>query len=52
MGIVAGTNTFFAAVGHLESEGYIDPSPNATLAGARVFRIMEKGMETPPPPEV
>ena len=44
VGIVAGTNTFFAAVGHLEAEGYIDPSPNATLVGARVFRITERGM--------
>ena len=55
VGIVAGTNTFFAAVGHLEAEGYIEPSPNATLVGARVFRITEKGMawlETPLPPEV
>ena len=52
VGIVPHTNTFFAAVGYLEAEGYIDPSPNATLVGARVFRITEKGMswlETPPP---
>ena len=52
VGIVADTNTFFAAVGYLEAEGYIDPSPNATLVGARVFRITQKGMawlETPPP---
>jgi len=52
VGIVADTNTFFAAVGYLEAEGYIDPSPNATLVGARVFRITEKGMawlETPWP---
>ena len=52
VGIVAGTNTFFAAVGYLEAQGYIDPSPDATLVGARVFRITEKGMfwlETPPP---
>jgi len=52
VGIVADTNTFFAAVGRLEAEGYIDPSPNATLVGARVFRITEKGMawlETAPP---
>ena len=52
VGIVAGTNTFFAAVGYLEAEGYIDPSPNATLVGATVFRITEKGMawlETPWP---
>ena len=33
VGIVADTNTFYAAVGHLEAEGYIDPSPNATLVG-------------------
>jgi hypothetical protein len=55
VGIVADTNTFFAAVGYLEAQGYIEPSPNATLVGARVFRITEKGMawiETPPPPEV
>ena len=52
VGIVAHTNTFFAAVGYLEAEGYIDPSPNATLVGATVFRITEKGMawlETPWP---
>ena len=52
VGIVPDTNTFFAAVGYLEAEGYIDPSPNATLVGARVFRITDKGMawlETPPP---
>jgi hypothetical protein len=52
VGIVAGTNTFFAAVGYLETEGYIHPSPNATLVGARVFRITDEGMawlETPPP---
>ena len=52
VGIVAGTNTFFAAVGYLQAEGCIDPSPNATLVGARVFRITEKGMawlETPWP---
>jgi hypothetical protein len=52
VGIVAGTNTFFAAVGYLEAQGYIDPSPNATLVGATDFRITEKGMawlETPPP---
>ena len=52
VGIVPHTNTFFAAVGYLEAEGYIDPSPNATLVGARVFRITDKGMawlETPPP---
>jgi hypothetical protein len=38
--------------GHLEAEGYIHPSPNATLVGARVFRITQKGMawlETPWP---
>ena len=33
VGIVPHTNTFFAAVGYLEAEGYIDPSPNATLVG-------------------
>ena len=33
VGILAHTNTFFAAVGYLEAEGYIDPSPNATLVG-------------------
>ena len=52
VGIVAGTNTFYAAVGHLEAEGYLEPSPNATLVGARVFRITKKGMawlETPWP---
>jgi hypothetical protein len=52
VGIVAGTNTFFAAVGYLEAERCIDPSPNATLVGAIVFRITDKGMawlETPPP---
>jgi hypothetical protein len=52
VGIVADTNTFFAAVGYLEAEGYIDPSPNATLVGATVFRITEKGLawlETPWP---
>jgi hypothetical protein len=39
-------------VGYLESEDYIDPSPNATLVGATVFRITERGMawlKTPPP---
>ena len=52
VGILAHTNTFFAAVGYLEAEGYIDPSPNATLVGATVFRITDKGMawlETPLP---
>jgi hypothetical protein len=52
VGIVSHTNTFFAAEGYLEAEGYIDPSPNATLVGATVFRITDKGMawlETPPP---
>jgi hypothetical protein len=52
VGIVAHTNTFFAAVGYLEAEGYIDPSPDATLVGATVFRITEEGMawlETPAP---
>jgi hypothetical protein len=50
--IVPDTNTFFAAVGYLEEEDYIDPSPDATLVGATVFRITEKAMawlETPPP---
>ncbi len=45
------TNTFFAVVGYLEAEDYIDPSPNATLVGATVFRITDRGMawlETPP----
>ena len=45
------TNSFFAVVGYLESEDYIDPSPNATLVGATVFRITDRGMawlETPP----
>jgi hypothetical protein len=52
VGMVPHTNTFFAAVGYLEAQGCIDPSPNATLVGAIVFRITEKGMawlETPPP---
>jgi hypothetical protein len=52
VGVVPDTNTFFAAVGYLEEEDYIDPSPNATLVGATVFRITDKGMawlETPPP---
>ena len=52
VGIVPHTNTFFAAVGYLEAQGYIDPSPNATLVGATVFRITDKGMawlETPAP---
>jgi hypothetical protein len=52
VGIRPHTNTFFAAVGYLEAQGCIDPSPNATLVGAIVFRITEKGMawlETPPP---
>jgi hypothetical protein len=45
------TNTFFAVVGYLEAEDYIDSSPNATLVGATVFRITERGMAwltTPP----
>jgi hypothetical protein len=45
-------STFYAVVGYLESEDYIDPSPNATLVGATVFRITERGMawlRTPPP---
>ncbi len=52
VGIVPDTNTFFAAVGYLETEGFMHPSPNATLVGAIVFRITDKGMawlETPPP---
>ena len=52
VGINPDTNTFFAAVGYLEEEDYIDPSPDATLVGATVFRITDKGMawlETPPP---
>jgi len=52
LGNVPHTNTFCAAVGYLEAEGCIDPSPNATLVGATVFRITEKGMawlETPWP---
>jgi hypothetical protein len=52
VGIVPDTNTFFAAVGYLGEEDYIDPSPDATLVGATVFRITDKGMawlETPPP---
>ncbi len=44
VGIVPDTYTFFAAVGYLEDEDYIDPSPNATLVGAIVFRITDKGM--------
>ena len=54
VGIRPHTNTFFAAVGYLEAQGYIDPSPNATLVGAIVFRITEKGMAwlEAPPPEV
>jgi hypothetical protein len=51
-GIIPHTNTFFAVVGYLEAQGYIDPSPNATLVGAIVFRITDKGMawlETAPP---
>ena len=46
------TNTFFAAEGYLEKKDYIDPSPKATLGGATVFRITQKGMawlQTPPP---
>jgi hypothetical protein len=52
VGNVPHTNIFFAAVGYLEAEGYIDPNPNATLVGATDFRITEKGMawlETPLP---
>jgi len=51
VGINPDTNTFFAVVGYLEEEDYIDPSPNATLVGATVFRITGKGMawlEIPP----
>jgi hypothetical protein len=51
VGIVPHTNTFIAALGYLVAEGYIDPSPNATLVGAIDFRITDKGMawlETPP----
>ena len=51
VGIVPHTNTFIAALGYLEAQGYIDPSPNATLVRAIVFRITDKGMawlETPP----
>jgi hypothetical protein len=51
VGIDPDTNTFFAVVGYLESEDYIDSSPNATLVGAIVFRITERGMAwltTPP----
>ncbi len=51
-GFVPHTNTFFAAVGYLEAQGYIEPSPNATLVGATDFRITDKGMawlETLPP---
>ena len=44
VGIVPHTNTFIAAVGYLEAQGYIDPSPNATLVGAIIFRITDKGM--------
>ena len=53
VGINPDTNTFFAVVGYLEMEDYIDPSPNATLlVGATVVRITDKGMawlKTPPP---
>ncbi len=51
VGINPDTNAFFAVVGYLEGEDYIDPSPNATLVGATVFRITDKGMawlNTPP----
>ena len=51
VGIVPETNTFFAMVGYLEEEDYIDPSPSAGLVGATVFRITDKGMawlKTPP----
>jgi hypothetical protein len=52
VGIDPDTNTFFAVVGYLEEEDYIDPSPNATLVGATVFRITERAiawLKTPPP---
>ena len=52
VGIDPDTNIFFAVVGYLELEDYIDPSPNATLVGATVFRSTERGMawlKTPPP---
>jgi hypothetical protein len=51
VGINSDTNTFFAVVGYLEEEDYIDPSPSAGLVGATVFRITDKGMawlKTPP----
>jgi hypothetical protein len=51
VGINPHTNMFFAVVGYLEKEDYIDPSPNAPLMGATVFRITDKGMtwlKTPP----
>jgi len=51
VGINPDTNTFFAVVGYLEAEDYIDPSPNTTLVGATVFRITDRGMtwlKTPP----
>lgn len=53
-GIVPDTNTFYAVVGYLEEEDHIDPSPNATLVGATVFRITDKGMAwlRAPSPEV
>jgi hypothetical protein len=44
VGINPDTNTFFAAVGYLEEEDYIDPSLDATLVRATVFRITDKGM--------
>jgi hypothetical protein len=44
VGINPDTNMFFAVVGYLEKENYIDPSPDATLVGATVFRITDKGM--------
>jgi len=52
VGIDPDTNTFSAVVGYLEAEDYIDSSPNATLVGATVFRITERGiawLKTPPP---
>jgi hypothetical protein len=38
VGINPDTNMFFAVVGYLEKEDYIDPSPNAPLMGATVFQ--------------
>src|SRR5215216_4132231 len=44
VGIVPGTNTFFAAVGQLDAEGWIDPRPNATRVGATACRTTDEGM--------